>query len=809
MRTVISTGPRTFCCASTIPCASKTWLQSLSAQITTATGKDHERGVNVAFTYTGLKLLGVAASSDAFPVAFVDGMASKRRATVLGDVDASAPERWTWGAASDAIHVMLLLFASSEVALDREIEAQRATFGTGGLREISAPLIGERHADGREHFGFSDGIAQPAIRDERSSEPARRRTSAANDVAAGEFILGYENEYGLLPPTPLVEAASDITGALPLISGAGDFGRNGSYLVMRQLEQDVAGFWQYLDASTRGPKGSNARAREHLAAKIVGRWPSGAPLILSPDADDPALQDANDFAYDADRDGLRCPVGSHMRRANPRDGFKSDSPSQSLTRSNRHRVLRRGRPYGPRIDDVLVADGRLRGLIFICLNSDIERQFEFIHQTWLNNVSFGGLTNEVDPLLGRQSGRALFTIPRLPLRKRLKNVPRFVTTRGGAYFFLPGIRALRYLAALDLTGHRSDSHLPAVDRPEIDPDLGESLQPGEDEHARVITAIIARGIAEQYRKTGAPARRDVHVRAHGCLAATFRVEESLPVHLAQGIFVPGTAYTAWIRFSNSTPKIRQPDAKADVHAMAIKLLGTAGDDPRAEAATHDFILLDCPVFAGYDAAGYLRFVERQAAANPLVRLLAPLALGVRGLLIARRMTSAHSTNPLATRYWSAVPYRLGNAPHKLAVKYSAIPRTAGLPQAARTNRHCLREAMIATLRVKNVSFDFLVQPRTSDMMSVEDSRTEWSEADAPFIKVATIEIPQQAFAFAERDALAENLAFNPWHSGAAHRPLGSVNRTRRVVYTAVAELRRHLNGITVAEPSSSFNVRPS
>ncbi len=345
-----------------------------------------------------------------------------------------------------------------------------------------------------------------------------------------------------------------------------------------------------------------------------------------------------------------------------------------------------------------------------------------------------------------------------------------------------------------------DAHVPAGDYCEIDPEIGEELQPGEEEQARQIAAVIARGVCRQFVRTGAPARRDVHVRAHGCVAAEFTVELGLPVQLAQGVFVPGKTYAAWIRFSNATANVGQPDGKTDVHAMAIKLVGLAGDAPGGPT-TQDFILLDSPVFAASDSAGYLRFVKRQADANPFVRLTAPLALGLRGLLIGRRMESARISNPLAVRYWSAVPYRLGNAPYKQAVKYSAIPRTVTpLAKPARTERHYLRDAMIAALDGTSVTFDFLVQPRSSDAMLVEDSRVEWKETDAPFVKVATIAIPQQHFACPERDALAENLAFNPWHGAPEHRPIGNINRTRRIVYTTVSELRRHLNGIAIQEP---------
>jgi Dyp-type peroxidase family len=231
-----------------------------------------------------------------------------------------------------------------------------------------------------------------------------------------------------------------------------DLGRNGSYLVVRQLEQDVARFWNFCDRLTRGDAGSDLRARERLAAKVLGRWPSGAPLVKSPDYDDHHYAQDNDFGFAQDRAGLLCPIGSHVRRANPRDGFGHDSPAQSQTRSNRHRLLRRGRPYGPRIKNVLVDDGAERGLIFICLNSDIERQFEFVQQTWLNNPNFCGLRNEIDPLVGVPSPGAYLTIPREPVRQRVTGLEQFVRTRGGAYFFLPGLRALRYIASA--TPHR-------------------------------------------------------------------------------------------------------------------------------------------------------------------------------------------------------------------------------------------------------------------------------------------------------------------------------------------------------------------
>jgi hypothetical protein len=341
---------------------------------------------------------------------------------------------------------------------------------------------------------------------------------------------------------------------------------------------------------------------------------------------------------------------------------------------------------------------------------------------------------------------------------------------------------------------------------QIDPDLGESLQPREREIAQKISALIARGVQEQFSKQGAPARRDVHSRAHGCLRAEFKVEESLPPHLAQGVFVPGATYSAWIRYSNGNPSLQRPDAKGDARAMAIKLLDVPGEKilpSERSAMTQDFILLNSPVFMAYDAAGYLSFLQRQNSSNPIARFCAPLALGIKGGLIGLKMLSSRIGNPLATRYWSTVPFQLGDGHHKQAIKFSAVPHAPAEPVPIRATQGFLRETMMAYLSVRDATFDFVVQPRTSPSMSVEDSRVEWLEAEAPSYKVATITIPKQEFANSARDALAETLAFNPWHALPQHRPIGSINRARRVVYETTSELRRRLNGVSPHEPMTN------
>jgi Dyp-type peroxidase family len=318
--------------------------------------------------------------------------------------------------------------------------------------------------DRKEHFGFHDGITTPVI------EGLGREAGPAGAIKPGEFILGYQNEFARYTARPKVDRALDPGDDLKLDvegSGMADFGRNGTYLVFRQLRQDVHGFWRFVDEAIRNLDGS-AQRRVWLAAKMVGRWPSGAPLVLAPDADEPALAKADNFMFHReDRYGLRCPVGAHIRRTNPRDSLPPlPGSEESLAANKRHRVLRRGRTYGPPLadsfdpQDVLTKgdDGHERGLHFICLNANIARQFEFVQATWVNNAQFEGLKDVVDPLIGRR-GRyskatyATFAIPETPLwlpgtpaRRRVHNMPDFVTMRGGAYFFMPGLAALRYLA---------------------------------------------------------------------------------------------------------------------------------------------------------------------------------------------------------------------------------------------------------------------------------------------------------------------------------------------------------------------------
>jgi hypothetical protein len=336
----------------------------------------------------------------------------------------------------------------------------------------------------------------------------------------------------------------------------------------------------------------------------------------------------------------------------------------------------------------------------------------------------------------------------------------------------------------------------------IDAELGEVLRENEEQLAEQIAEFLAAKIQHGPR----PAVRDAHPKAHGCVLAEFRVKNDLPPALAQGVFVPGRSYPAYIRFSNGDPDPRRPDAERDARGMAVKLLSVPGDkiliDER-EAQTQDFIMVNHPVFFLDDPARYLALIQRMASSNPLAKVGQLLALGLKGALIERAFASSKIASPLETRYWSTLPYRLGDPPHKQAIKFSArpcLPLIATIPSDPAPN--FLREAMIKQLEAGEARFDFDVQPRTSSCMSVENSTVEWKEEDAPFFKVATIAIPPQKFATPERDQFGENLSFTPWHALPQHRPLGSISRVRRVVYQTVSKLRHELNGTLRREPSA-------
>jgi Dyp-type peroxidase family len=406
------------------PGAGRAALQRLIPAIASATDLTSPAGaawVSVALSARGMQALGVPqASLDSFSAAFQQGMAT--RVADLGDVGESDPTHWEYPFGTPDAHLAIAALAPDTARLEQVVERARQAYqGLSGVQVIYRQDGGQLPTE-REHFGFRDGIGQPAI--EGSGLPGSNPQEAP--LKAGEFILGYVDESGAMPPMPQPDV----------------LGRNGSYVAFRKLHQDVAAFRRFLAAHA-----ASAAEEEWVAAKMAGRWRSGAPLALCPDQDDPQMgadpTRRNVFLYhDDDPQGLKTPLGSHIRRMNPRDQFKD-----ALVQVNRHRVLRRGTSYGPPLPEgVLEDDGAERGIFFIFIGADLERQFEFVQSEWVSQGIFIGAPDEKDPIAGPNDGTDVFTIPKQPIRQRLRGLPQFVTNRGGEYFFLPGLRALHWLA---------------------------------------------------------------------------------------------------------------------------------------------------------------------------------------------------------------------------------------------------------------------------------------------------------------------------------------------------------------------------
>jgi len=343
---------------------------------------------------------------------------------------------------------------------------------------------------------------------------------------------------------------------------------------------------------------------------------------------------------------------------------------------------------------------------------------------------------------------------------------------------------------------------PSISYPNIDAELGERLYPNEMSIADDLSVIIEETIRKQYAAGGA--RRDAHPKAHGCVKAEFRVFEHLPDALAKGIFVSGKTYEAWIRFSNGSSDPTRADIKRDARGMAIKVLGVPGKkllEDEEQSMTQDFIMINHPVFFATDPARYLSFIRDGNSDHFYRKLLIPFDLGARGTRIALETRSSRISNPLQSRYWSMVPYQLGTGTGRQAVKYSARGCSATAdPMPKKPEHDFLRGALRNTLQEGDACMEFLVQPRTSNDMDVEDSRTEWKEAQAPFYPVATIRIPRQVFDTPAQNEFCENLSFTPWHALPEHKPLGVTNRLRRVIYDHISRVRHEMNETKRQEP---------
>ena len=459
--------------------AAQQWLNTAPVSSAAETETPPETALQIAFSVAGLRALGVKKPViDGFSDEFITGMSGEEsRSRRLGDIRTNAPEKWAWGGKHKQVsHILLLLYAKENGIKSWRKRVEGESFSKA-FQVLELPTL---HIGDIEPFGFKDGISQPRIDWERQQgTDLHERERYSNLLAVGEVVLGYPNEYGLYTARPLIDPATDSLAA-DLLSAEEqprlkDFGRNGTYLVLRQLAQDVPGFWQFLHKVSD----ADADKRDRLAASMVGRERNGTPLVSKAVESIPGIscQDHdNHFNYNFDPGGNQCPIGAHIRRANPRTGdlpprvtgfftrlikiLGFGAQDEDLVASTRfHRLLRRGRSYGPELspNDAIKPDAPVaeRGLQFICLAANILRQFEFVQNAWSMSSKFSGLQQESDPLLGNReplrggenTDQFNRPDPAGPKRKTCA-LPQFVTVRGGGYFFMPGLRALRYIAAL-------------------------------------------------------------------------------------------------------------------------------------------------------------------------------------------------------------------------------------------------------------------------------------------------------------------------------------------------------------------------
>ena len=806
------------------PESGRALLRDLLPEITTARMWTSRPAIalNVALTFAGLKVLGVdKATLDELPDAFTQPIRD-RAPRLLGD----KLEDWEPWIGQPQVHMLVLLTSSEPRLQGRSLDQRFPQLADAGewlrlrLDAHGAACIHRQDVETlpdsqREHFGFADGLGQPAIEGMPNNVPGQGipepETGAWRDIKVGEFILGYSNEDG----EPLPERPTWLL-------------YDGSYMVYRKLEQNVRLFRNlmylqgtaYAAAQLPAPVSDQA-AFELMAAKVAGRWRDGKALELHPGPRDEDLrlkrhiQIDNNFRYGPDQDGAICPVGAHVRRANPRDLLGRDGQE-----SGRHRIIRRSMPYGPPFggwDDDMSEAGSCageaacgaekgtRGLIFMCFNADLARQFEVVQGQWCDDGNVFGLGDDQDYLLGSDTEGKL-TVEGKPPFFATRGC-RVVITRGCEYLLMPGLTALERLAAPW----------------SLASDL-ERVPAKEPAAAFRATELVCEQMQNDYARSR-PALRGLHPKPHACLKARFSVED-VPEDLRVGLFETERMYDAWIRFSASHSPVRS-DARADAHGMAIKVVDVGGEKVlpwERWLRTQDFIMVNHDNFFLRDAVQVAEFARAITPMGPVPLRGVEAQLRLANFFFPidpRRRWKPRSAgtlfntvmkpveNPLGIRYWSQTPYSFGDR----AVKFSARPAGSSPPPASQPRDwNALEEAIRGALEAPDAeySFDFLVQCQVdASTMPIEDPTVPWNERDSAFRKVATIYIDRQHFVDQHRLNRGENLVFTPWHALGDHRPLGGINRVRRVAYRASSDLRHELNAAPQREPGGRITPRPA
>ncbi|MEM7160506.1 MAG: Dyp-type peroxidase [Myxococcota bacterium] len=415
------------------PASARAFVSDLLPLVASCTDWDGGLGefvLNLGFSPKGLETLGQ--KTDGFPAAFVNGMAS--RAKILGDIGSSAPGEWEPGYRSTDLCATVFLQAKDIAGIEAGVARMREAIGKAPGVEVVFEEVGNafpgRHP-ASEHFGFVDGIGQPFVEGSGLTPYPGEGTPEPDGtwapIKAGSFVLGFTDEFGNnnYPDAPF---------------------KNGSYIAFRKLHERVAAFREFTAQMAAAGSGNE----DYEAARLIGRWRSGAPLDLANEVDDPALAEDwnrnNNFRYSDDAAGLKCPHGAHARRGNPR----ADPTGPTLQQVREHRIIRHSIPYGPYLPEGAPDDGAERGIYFMVINASPEHQFEYVQQNWMNGtLSSTALSTEIDldPIVGANEGNGKFVAPGVEQPTIGWGLQRFVDVRGGTYMFMPSLTTLRALAS--------------------------------------------------------------------------------------------------------------------------------------------------------------------------------------------------------------------------------------------------------------------------------------------------------------------------------------------------------------------------